>query len=353
MGLRTIYTSSALGLLASLLVLVSMPSCIDAIELPESEVAVLFIDGEVALGELTQTLRIGRTVGLSRRFDGITNVAVEVVDLTENRRFVYREGATGEYSTTFRGQSGHAYQLELTFPNGNRYTSRPDSLAVASFSLSGDGVLSQRADRDGELKDRNFATSEIQLTNVEDGAEGLILFRSFVSWRYADLVCGPFDGALSCYYEERDMVSPFALVELERLNPSDTTVLRVGSTALDFRFAEAAYFLVEAELRSQASLPYFRALNGILNRSGGLFAERPQTVVGNLSSETPSPIDIYGFFGVVDRKEVAVPALTFDIKGRAGRPLCRIENRPEGYDCCNCLSSTAPNQLSGKPSYWP
>jgi len=334
------------------MVLMTLVACIEEFELSDDGTRVLVVDGGVAIGPGRQQVEVGLSNGLADRFTSLQNIDVWVDDLTtgEVYRFSYLPD-TG-YVAAFTGEYGHVYRLRVDAGVYGSFTSTPDSLAAASFALNVTTDVQRRADRDGNNQARNFMVSRVTLTTLQGSTEAeILLLQPGFAWSYTDLICGPFDIAQTCYFEDRPVTQPFVLVELDQLERGDTASFSIGAQFIDFRMAESSVSIVEGTRRSAGAAPYFRAINAAVNQGGSPFTERAQLVVGNMSGSNDDEL-MYGYFGVYEEINEYAAVDNPDVRSRSGPPLCNGAVRQgQTYNCCDCGS--VEGAMPVRPSYWP
>ena len=347
----------AYALLAACLLAASATSCIKELELPDSEAALLFVDGSVVVDSASQRLRIGRTDGVRASSVPAPGAEVEVVDETAGLRHAYRQGADGIYRASFTGQRGHAYHLEVTLGSGARYRSRADSLTTATLLIDGAADLSRDLGRDGELIDTRTVGTVLSIANA-DGVGGVLTIRPAVAWSFFDDVCDEFDESAQCWFEDINPTQAFDIIDLSLIEGGGAPVQAfVGPQAIDFRFSRVAFLISDIRRRSPAAGPYFTALAQALNPTGSPFDERPRPVAGNVETvggpDGSATEAMLGFFGVTEAYPVYVPtAGNLDIRRIAPFNVCGLpaDQRPP-LDCCFCELS--PGALTERPPYLP
>ena len=338
----------------AIIVLVAFGSCIKELPIQQTDTALLYVNGAVLVDSSMQELSLGITDGIRVRGQSVTSAIVEVRDLTSGEVYDYRHTGEGRYEAFYRAAFDHAYQLRIEIPETGVFLSRPDSLALANFSLSAEAGLQRRINRDGEAVARNFVTADLSIANRAGlVSAGILTARPFVVWSYEDQVCGPFDIPQTCYLVERPRFTPFAAFDLSTLSADgDTAVLSIGAEPLDYRWAGDAFLAADTRRYSPAATAYFTAISQALNPTGSPLDERPLPAVGNVRAEDGGR-GMLGFFGVAEARILyASSARSRQLRGRrTPGPCAGARDVPASIDCCFC--NVTPGALTRRPSYLP
>ena len=350
MGLSR-YFSIALAI--ALLTLVS--SCIKEIELDrEDNPSYIFIDGNIVVGEDLQQLTIGRTNGVGTAIPTpLRRAVVRVENYTNGLQHFYRETSTGEYTSRFEGQLGSEYQLFITLDSGESFSSDTIRLnAAANLVFSGDVDASIRVDASGDSIVTNIMSATVNFQMPSTILKDLLVFRSSFEYAISDLICGPFDGAIKCYYKDDISVDRFSLVDLSRFSAGESGTLQIGSYGIDARMAEESIIIADISRVDENARPYYRSIASSLSLGGNFFSPQPLTIPGNVVADENVNDSVLGYFGVIERLTLVLRANSNEIIRQSGLPFCSggTANLPQ-FDCCYCF--TNPGATTTRPSYWP
>jgi len=330
-------------------------SCIKEIELDKEEnVSYIFIDGNIIIGDNLQQITIGRTNGVGTAIPTpLRGALITVENYTNGEAYFYRETSSGEYSSQFEGQLGSEYQLFISLNRDETYSSDTIRLeASPNLVFSGDVDASVRVDANGDSIVTNSMSASVDFQIPSTPVKDLLVCRSSFEYAISDLICDPFDGAVKCFYKDDVAIDRFLLVDLSRFAGGGSGTFQIGSYGIDARMAEESMIIVDISRVDEKARPYYRSIASSVSLGGNFFSPQPLTIPGNVVARQSGSEAVLGYFGVIERSRLVLPASSTEIIRQAGLPFCMGGQADlTRFDCCYC--TTNPGATSSRPSYWP
>ena len=344
-----------IGVILSLCILVFASSCVKEISLASEEnPSYFFIDGNIVINDDVQQIKIGRTEGVATATPSlIRGATVMVKNFTDQEEYLFQEISGGEYRSNFRGKLNKKYQLSITFQSGQSFiTDTLTLLDSPSLVFSGDVVPKVRVSSQGDSVLTNIATANVDFQTPVVPSNDLLVVRSKFEYAISDLVCNPFDSASKCYFKDDITIDKFGLIDLSRFGSSESGTFQVGGYGIDARMAEESVIIVEIFRADEQAKPYYRSIASSVELSGNFFSPQPLTIPGNLIQDQGGSSAALGYFGVIERTTLVLPARSNEIKDRAGLAYCEGGSANfMQWDCCFCFLNEGSS--SARPSYWP
>lgn len=344
-------------------------ACVDQLPLTQpGTVDVVVVDATITNLAETQVIRLSRSRAdpFTGRFGTVplTKATVEVVE-DSARAIRCQETVTGSYELppTFRGQTGHAYQLRFELDNGVRYVSNQQIMPPISpiddirvrftpQSLSGSRFGGVRAAHDVYLttqdpaNSRNFYRWDWALYERQEWCRScfqgvyavygilpkVYLFGSyFVSGTqlYEDCFTPPYDpqgpgvSGGNWYYDYSCRTQCWEIIRNYNLDLFDDKLSNGGLIAgrkvaqLPFLQRNGALATIRQSSLTSDAYQFYKLLQQQTQNTGGLADTPPTALVGNVRNRANDRENVVGFFtasGVstythwLDRKDTSGPA---------------------------------------------
>lgn len=323
-------------------------TCVDPVEFtPRDEDDLLVVDGRIADNFGPHIVKLTRTeiVGRSSNFPLESGARVSVME-NDDQEYFFNEIKPGEYHLEgVRGIPGNSYQLRIRLSNGVAYESNPEILPQ---SIQPDSVF--------------FEFDRIQTISIfsQLTIPPTIQKGPYFKWQFdhvyqiTDLVCGPFDPALSCYFKIPRNNQLLPLLDGSNLarNASVKQLLNevevFGTT-----FGEKNYFTIVQESITADAFDYWSRISRLIIQNGSIFDNPPGGVRGNIfRTDEPNEL-VLGYFYAASEHIEHIPTLPSDFVPLRINPYCGVAGFPPTpfpNGCCSCTLIT--NNRIEKPDYW-
>ncbi len=334
--------------LYGLLLLLSLTTCVDTIEFtPQAKDDFLVVDARITDREGPHIVKLTRTdvVGRSARFPAEAGAEVVIIE-NEAITHYLSEVTPGEYHLDeVTGVAGHTYKLRIRLANGHQYESEqevmPQPLPLSSSFFE---------------FDRNQTLSIFShVTIPEDMSEGPYLKWQFDHvYQITDLVCNPFDIALTCYFQvprNNQLLPVLDASKIERGATVQQLISRVGVTGTTF--GEKNYFTIVRESITFNALVYWDRISRLISSSGSIFDVPPGGVRSNIRRSDAPDEWVLGYFYAAAEQVEHLPILPSDFAPLRINPYCGAPGFPPvpfPQECCFCTNLV--NNRIPRPDYW-
>ncbi len=356
--------------LFSLIILLSLQSCLDKIDLqaPKDLLDDIAINGKVILGDPAIV-----DISISRVFDfdagslqPFSARAVLLIDEQGNEIQV-PDFAGGRYlirlskdNPDFQIREDGQYKIRVsTFDNrtyestfeGFRPTPKPDSLTISLVPVDIPG-------EDGQVfTTEDFVQFAISTPTTINGEGTKLRWEYEQTFRVTDspgLNRSLDRDAITCYVTETTGLATIKLFDASELTIDyieKEPVLLLPITRL---FAEGFYLTAFQQALSDGAFKHWEQVNAVRDREGSFFDLPVGSVITNLSNVDDPEEQVFGYFYAVTQDTIR----TFVSPDFVGNPqfICPPPPGPAGSDpclqfiCCDCLS--AEKSSTERPDFW-
>ncbi len=345
----------------SLACLLACSSCVDKIELPDSEhppVAML-VEGKFIAGTPGHvTASVFELYTNPNELPKAIGGAQVVLQDDQGHELVLFSGSNGAYyqdvpagNSAFPVQTGSRYRLVATLPGGRIYQSAWETLlpAVPVDSVHAEIATREVLDNMGKVDTVKMFRFNVDTDLHYPGLDAPVHFRWELGQSYRitddyDKICY----SLRALLQDNVIIFDNTLAKQDRLHN-----YILGETRLDYRFAEGYYFILYQQSISENACGYLAELYQLLQKKGTPFDPPAGSIRSNMTSPTDPDIPVHGFFYVA-AQDTARLYISPETAGNPA-PYCPIPPSIGGGSgppnaCDDCLLE-AGGQLE-KPDWW-
>lgn len=328
-----------------------MTSCIDELNVETEEaLRLLVVEGAIDTNYGPHRIKLSRSAKygsiLEDQIQKITGATVWVRDREGNQVFL-TETIDGLYQTpsTFKGEVGNAYTLNITLLSGERYISTTEEIQAAP-SIDDIIIVNDNPFRSGveafvEWKDpadiNNFYLLETDGVYIVDARPWLFIGRG----PFGNPTPMPKDCCERCYVSEFSVDDELMLY---KDNQSDGGVFRELAGFIPDngrRFMEKYMLVVKLSSLTTEAFQFLDLVKEQLSIEGNIFDPPPATIRGNMINLDNPDEDVIGYFRASDVTTDTVFMNTNNL----------VDPVPTNWldDDCRVLEFSTIN----KPPYWP
>jgi len=339
-------------------------SCVDQITLDSPDIpdSGILIQGNLLVGpvESTGEVNIAELYKYDKNLPKRLGGAKVVLENEAGQRKEFLSSGDGTYHLKVLNDNpeipikdGQQYRLSVSFPNGNKYHSEWEPLLTTpkNAAIDIDIINKEYVNVTGELQMAPYVA--LQLSTGLTGNNGNRLHLLWQLNQAYKITQNPGPLTKTCF-AIRPLLEDVVPVFDGNLAASDTIrKYVVTETAIDYRFAEGYYFLLDQLAISENTFNYFNELNQILARKGTFFDAPAGAIRTNIVNENDPTANTYGFFyiGRPETSRLYVSPVTAGSPGfRCPLPPSISGEPPPKNSCDDCLCE--PGGQLDKPDWW-
>jgi hypothetical protein len=334
--------------------LVTMWGCIEQIEFPvEQSKRIVVVDGTFSDLEEEQVIKLSFSIDLNLQiFEPVSGASVRVEE--EGGTFIqFNETEGGFYTAMAQAIPGKKYRLNAILPDGNRVTSRFQSVKP-SFPVNNVEIVDTIANFINESGKRITLRSIECYAQSQGPAPDEDLFLRYdleTVWQLTEIPCSPFHTPKSCYIYDTDIAFDINLIELVPGTGDldfETFIFRKN---IDEAFGEVYSMKVDLLSYNEEEYRYWETLQNLFEQSGSITDILPARLPSLI--ETEGNDEVLGYFAVVGKTSYVQFIRNANFATHVN-PYCGVPGFPPfpfPRQCCNCLAE--PGGSVVKPDYWP
>ena len=324
-------------------------TCVDPLGFkPEGDQRTLVVDGRLNAMDSMHTIKLSRTeaVGRSANFAAEAGALVWIED-DAGAAFVFVEEnfGSGAYELKqFKLDPNRIYLLNIELRDGTSYQSTPQLIPKPVPVDSGFIVF-----------DKNeFITlfTQFRIPTEEEGP--YFKWRVEHVYQITDLMCGPFDKVVTCYFPNKQDNQLLPVFDGSRINRAELVQKPLAMVPLipDF-YGEVTYFSIYQESLSKEAFQYWEKINRLIEQTGSIFDAPPGEVISNIVNTRNKNDRALGFFYITAETIARVKTIASDFFPVVVNPFCGepgFPPMPFPIGCCSCGDISA-NRIE-RPDYW-
>jgi hypothetical protein len=296
------YLQSLKGQLGRLLLFSALVGCLSPINVDiENVPGTVVIGGHVSNLPDHNVVQLGLTADTERLPFPVSGAGVWIVDETTGESIrLFESGTPGEYRPeNYAGVPGHAYHVQVQFPNRGTFTSETDIMPplVGTMKTHYEFENQQYTDLEGVVSEQQF------LLNYVDGQMPETSEDLYLRWSVEEVfLLSPTDfpdpfGSVPppCFVAQNADPQRIVLLDGSRIHTTQFKNLLVASRIVDWTFLEKHAFTTYQSSISAAAYAYWAKVDILSNQTGSIFDTPPAALTGNLHGEN-SDDRVFGYF---------------------------------------------------------
>ncbi len=335
-----------------ILLITLLLGCIDPLELDvDVEVKLLIVEGGIDTNFGPHTIALSTSAKFGSVFDGFVAPVKKAIVFVRgqngtNTFLIEVEDGIYETPTSFKGEVGSAYSINIKTRNGGHYISIPEKIvavpAIESLTFEFSSIAKPKSgSKSGIIVSSNFRDPENEQNFYKWDYEGTFKFIAFPEL-YTDPETGqpaPKPCCKECWFSETN-TKTVSILSDRNVNGGmiSTPVAFIEDDGL--RFHDKYLVRIKQQSLSKEAYEFFKILDSQLSISGDIFDPPPATIRGNISSINNPEEEVIGFFTAKDISVDAIFLLRSDLDDH--QRMAVIHN-----DCRVKIGATAK-----RPVYW-